>query len=93
MTRIDGETQRRIQTLMDSGNFSDVSEVLAEAVEGLANQSRADLDHLRQLIQVGWLQAERGESRPFTPEVSTELWEEARLRNRRRNDSDARVCS
>lgn len=71
-----------IRERVESGDYADASEVVAEALRLLAAQDQLKLERLRAALAIGLEQIERGEIRPYTPELRAEILESARRRFR-----------
>ncbi len=80
-----------LQTLMETGEYDDATDILAQGVRLLASR-REKTEHLRALLQVSVDQYERGEYREFTPELRQQLWESALQRYERGEVPNPDVC-
>lgn len=85
------QLEEDIQNLMDTGEYDDTTDILAQGVRLLAKR-REQAQHLQELLQVSIDQYERGEYREFTPELRQQLWESALQRYERREEPSPDVC-
>jgi antitoxin ParD1/3/4 len=84
------QLEAMIRERVDSGRYSNASEVVREALRLL--EERKQLEHLRSLIAVGSEQAERGELIEWTPELMDEIDRRAEERFLRGEEPDPDVC-
>lgn len=84
------ELEAMIQQQVDSGRYTNASEVVREALRLLDEHQR--LQHLRSLLAVGLEQAQRGELREFTPELLEDIDRRAEELFRRGVEPDPDVC-
>lgn len=63
--------EAKIRERVESGRYSDASEVVEDALQLLEERERSE--HLNALLAVGLEQARRGELIPFTPEMFDEI--------------------
>ena len=71
--------EKKIAALVASGHFADANEVVDTAVQLLEGQERKT-QLLRNLLQIGFEQEERGELIEYTPGLMDELAEESERR-------------
>jgi antitoxin ParD1/3/4 len=84
------QLEAMIRERVDSGRYSNASEVVREALRLLEERER--LDHLRSLLAVGLAEAERGELIEWTPELMDEIDRRAEERFLRGEEPDPDVC-
>jgi Arc/MetJ-type ribon-helix-helix transcriptional regulator len=81
-----------IKTLMDTGEYDDTTDILSQGVRLLARR-REQSEHLRELLQVGIDQYERGEYQEFSQNLLDERWELALDRYKAEQAEDTRATS
>lgn len=91
VTKYPPQLEQDIQSLMDTGEYDDTTDILAQGVRLLARR-REQAQHLRALLQVSIDQYERGEYREFTPELRQQLWESALQRYEGGEEPSPEVC-
>jgi antitoxin ParD1/3/4 len=79
-----------VRQRVESGRYSDASEVVQEALRLL--QEREKLDHLQSLLAVGLKQSRRGEIVEFTPGLMENIKQRAHERFLRDEEPDPDVC-
>lgn len=89
--RLPADVEAGIRQKVESGHFSDAAEVVREAMRLLDDQER-QLASLREKLQIGLDQLDRGEGVEWTPELMEQLSQEADEMHRRgeRPDPDVR---
>lgn len=86
------QIEAMIQQRLDSGRYSDASEVVQEALRLLEERDReVQLEHLRALLEEGLEQAKRGELVDFTPELLDDIAKRAHERFLRGEAPDPNV--
>ena len=91
VTRYPPQLEADLQTLMETGEYDDATDILAQGVRLLAAR-REKTERLRELLQVSVDQYERGEYREFTPDLRQQLWESALERYERGDEPNPDVC-
>lgn len=84
------QLEAMIRQRVESGRYSDASEVVQEALRLLEEQEK--LDHLRSLLEIGLEQSRRGEVVEFTPALMETLKQRAHERFLRGEEPDPDVC-
>ena len=84
------ELENKIRERVESGRYSDASEVVGDALRLLEEHER--LQHLRALLDVGRQEALRGELVTYTPELMDEIYREAEEMFLRGEEPDPDVC-
>jgi antitoxin ParD1/3/4 len=84
------QIEAMIRERVESGRYSDASEVVQEALRLL--EEREKLDHLRSLLAVGLEQSRRGETVEFTPERAELIRRMAKEAYLRGDVPDPDVC-
>jgi putative addiction module CopG family antidote len=82
------EHEARIKRMLDSGSFTDVDQVIGEALDLLEERERR-LQALRAKLQVGF---DSGEGIEYTPELMDEIEREAEEAYRRGEKPSPDVC-
>ena len=85
------DVEASIRQRVRRGRFADATEVVREAMRLLDERER-QLDVLRVKIQIGFDEADRGETDEWTPELRERLRREARAMHRRGEQPDPDVC-
>lgn len=83
------QIEAMIQQRLDSGRYSDASEVVQEALRLL--EERDQHQHLRGLLEEGLEEERRGELIDFTPELLEDITRSAHERFLRGEDPDPNV--
>ncbi|MBA2470107.1 MAG: hypothetical protein H0V37_11940 [Chloroflexia bacterium] len=91
VTKFPPQLEEDLQTLMETGEYDDTTDILAQGVRLLARR-REKAQRLKELLQVSGDQYERGEYREFTPELRQQLWESALRRYERGEEPSPDVC-
>lgn len=73
-TKYPPQLEQDIQNLLDTGEYDDTTDILAQGVRLLARR-REQAEHLRALLQVSIDQYERGEYREFSQDLLDQRWE------------------
>jgi antitoxin ParD1/3/4 len=89
--RLPADVEEGIRRRVESGHFADADEVIREAMRLLDDQER-QLASLREKLQVGLDQLDRGESVEWTPELRDQIRREADEMYRRGERPDPDVC-
>jgi antitoxin ParD1/3/4 len=84
------QLEAMIRQRVESGRYSDASEVVQEALRLL--EEREELDRLRSLIAVGMEQSHRGDVVEFTPELMEDIKKRSHERFLRGEEPDPDVC-
>ena len=90
--RVPPDVQASIQARVKSGQYSDASEVMREALAALDERERQAQERLRGLLAVGVEEMERGEVAEHTPELRAEIRASARRRLRAGEQPSPDVC-
>ncbi len=90
-TRYPPQLEEDIRNLMESGDYDDATDILAQGVRLLARR-REKAQHLRELLQVGLDAADRGELVDFTPGLMRQIREDARRLAAAGEPLDPDVC-
>jgi antitoxin ParD1/3/4 len=80
--QLPADLEARIRQKVERGEFADVGEVIREAMHLLDARDR-QLEELREKLQSGLDQLDRGEGVPFTPELMAEIRQEVQDRFQR----------
>ncbi len=91
-TRYPPQLEEDLQNLMETGEYDDMTDILAQGVRLLARR-REQAQHLRELLQVSIDQYERGEYRGFSQDLLDERWEFALERYKAEQGEDTRATS
>ncbi len=91
VTKFPPQLEEDLQTLMETGEYDDTTDILAQGVRLLARR-REKAQRLKELLQVSGDQYERGEYREFTAELRQQLWESALRRYERGEEPSPDVC-
>jgi antitoxin ParD1/3/4 len=84
------EQEELVRSKVASGRYSDVSEVVNQALQLLDDYEREEA--FRAAVMIGYDEAERGEGVPWTPELRAELMREARQMAAAGQKPDPDVC-
>ena len=79
-----------IQERLDSGRYTNASEVMGEALRLLAERDQHE--HVHSLIAIGLEEAQRGELVTYTSELMDEIYREAEEMLLRGEEPDPDVC-
>ena len=86
------DLEELIREKVESGHYRDSSEVIREALRLLEERDRDKLERLRAAIAIGIAELDRGEGRPFTPELMAEIDREADRMLQEGEAPDPDVC-
>lgn len=89
--QLPADVEAGIRRKVESGHFSDAAEVVREAMRLLDDQER-HLASLREKLQIGLDQLDRGESVEWTPELREQIRRSANRRARLGETPDPDVC-
>ena len=76
IAKLPKETEEQIQSLVESGEYGDSTDVVVRAVHDLARR-REQAERMRQLLQPSIDQVQRGETVELAQELLDEKWEAA----------------
>jgi len=91
VTRFPPQLQEDIQALMATGEYDDATDILVQGVRLLARR-REQTQRLRELLQIGLDQGDRGKVVEFTPEEMRQIREDAKRLAASGEPLDPDVC-
>jgi putative addiction module CopG family antidote len=91
ITNLPKQTEEDIQRLIDTGEYSDSTDVVVQGVR-LLSKRREKTEHLRALLQEGLDASDRGEVFEFTPDLMRQIREESRKLVHSGTPLDPDVC-